>query len=138
MRDPLASLTEEAPLNHTILNATCLKDYIGIKVTDKVKKAIKADANYQEILKIVGTVSRKDIHSLGKNHPAKELQSIWGLVSKVTVGEGEDAVEVILVDSTRLYVPTSERASVLSLLHQAHTGITGLQRLPGSLSTGAA
>ena len=68
-------------------------------------------------------MSRKDIHKLSKGHPAKELQSIWGLVSKVTVGEGEDAVEVILVDSTRLYVPSSERVSVLSLLHRAHTGI---------------
>ena len=45
--DPLASLTEEAPLNHTILNATCLEDYIGIEVTDKVKEAIRANTGYQ-------------------------------------------------------------------------------------------
>ena len=112
--DPLSSLTEDPPLNHVIE---------VIEVTNKVKEAIKADPNNQAILEKVGVVSRKDIGNLPKAHPAKELQSIWGLVSKVTVGEGEDAVEVILVDSTRLYVPASERTSVLSLLHQSHTGI---------------
>ena len=107
--DPLSSLTEDPPLNHVISNMTGLDDYLGIEVTDKVKEAIKADPNYQAILEKVGMVSRKDIGNLPKAHPAKELQSIWSLVSKVTVGEGEDAVEVILVDSTRLYVPASER-----------------------------
>ena len=121
--EPLSSLTEDPPLNHVISNVTGLDDYLGIEVTDKVKEAIKSDSNYQAILEKVGEVSRKDIGKLPKAHPAKELQSIWGLVSKVTVGEGEDAVDVILVDSSRLFIPASERASVLALLHQSHTGI---------------
>ena len=102
---------------------TGLDDYHGVEVTDKVKEAIKTDPNYQAILEKVGTLNRKDIGKLLKAHPAKELQSIWGLVSKVTIGEGEEAVEVILVDNTRLYVPASERTSVLALLHHSHAGI---------------
>ena len=81
------------------------------------------DTNYQAILEKVGVVSRKDVGKLPKAHPAKELQSIWSLVSKVTMGEGEDTVDVILVDSSHIFVPASERASVLALLHQSHTGI---------------
>ena len=120
--EPLSSLTEDPPLNHVISNVTGLDDYLGIEVTDKVKEAIKSDSNYQAILEKVGEVSRKYIGNLPKAHPAKELQSIWGLVSKVTMG-GEDSVQVILVDNSHLFVPVSERASVLSLLHQSHTGI---------------
>ena len=121
--EPMSNLTEDLPIHHVISNVTGLDDYLGIEVTDKVKAAIKSDPNYQAILEKVGEVSRKEIGNLPRAHPARELQSIWGLCSKVTVGEGEESVQVILVDNTRLYIPTSERASVLSLLHQSHTGI---------------
>ena len=121
--EPMSNLTEDPPIHNVISNVTGLDDYLGIEVTYKVKAAIKSDPNYQAILEKVGEVSRKEIGNLPRAHPARELQSIWGLCSKVTVGEGEESVQVILVDNTRLFVPTSERASVLSLLHQSHTGI---------------
>ena len=81
--DPLESLQQDSPLNHSISNVTGLKPFLGVEVTDSIKEAIKTDDNYQEVLKAVGTYTRKYISNLPAAHPAKELASIWSLVSKV-------------------------------------------------------
>ena len=82
MTDPLESLQEDAPLQHSISNITGLEPFIGVEVSDSIKAAIRVDTSYQEILKVVGTVTRKYISHLPVGHLAKELASIWGLVSK--------------------------------------------------------
>ena len=57
--DPLKSLQEDAPLQHSIYNIMGLDPFLGVEVSDSIKEAIRVDANYQEILKAVGTITRK-------------------------------------------------------------------------------
>ena len=121
--DPLECLQEYAPLQHSILNITGLEPFICVEVSDNIKATIRVDTNYQEILKAVGMITRKDISHLPSGHPAKELTSIWGPVSKAKTGEDEDTVEVILVDSSRLYIPAAERRAMLDILHHPHQGV---------------
>ena len=86
-----------------------LEPFIGVEVSENIKAAIRVDTSYQEILKVVGTITRKDVSHLPAGHPAKELASIWGLVSKAKTGEDDDSVEVILIDSSRLYMVQQPR-----------------------------
>ena len=69
--DPLETLQQDSPLNHSISNVTGIKPFLGVEVTASIKEAIKSDDNYQEILKAVGSYMRKDISNLPAAHPAK-------------------------------------------------------------------
>ena len=121
--DQLENLQQDSPLNHSISNVTGLEPFLGVEVTASIKEAIKSNDNYQEILKAVGSYMRKDISNLPAAHPAKELASIWSLISKVKTGVEEDSEEVVLVNSSKLFVPVSQRKSLLNILHHPHQGI---------------
>ena len=76
-----------------------------MEVTTKIKDTIRADTSYQEVLEGIGKYTRKDILTLPAVNPAKELSSIWSLVSKAKAGTEEDTMEVVLIDSSKLFVP---------------------------------
>ena len=121
--DPLESLQQDSPLHHSISNVTGLEPFLGVEVTTKIKDAIRADTCYQEVLEAVGKYTRKDILTLPAGHPAKELSSIWSLVSKAKARNEEDAFEVVLIDSSKLFVPVSQRHDLFNILHRPHQGI---------------
>jgi len=54
--------------------------------------------------------------NLPPQHPGRELQSYW---DRLSVKEG-----LLLLDSQRIFVPFSQRARVLALLHRSHAGVT--------------
>ena len=76
--------------------------------------AAKADTGYQQIIKAI--IEVKNPKSLPSSHPGRQLSSVWHQLSV------DESLGLIIVDGQRIFVPKSQRQSILKKLHTAHCG----------------
>ena len=77
---------------------------------DDIQRAAIEDADYRRQFRAISM----RFQSVPKNHPARELQQVWGRLSTSN--------DLIVLDATRIFVPPQERANILKTLHISHCG----------------
>ena len=77
-------------------------------------KAAKEDIDYQKIIQALGKI--KNPKSLPLNHPGRQLNSVWSQLSV------DNTLGLIILNGNRIFVPKSERNSILNNIHAAHCG----------------
>ena len=90
---------------------------------DDMKAAALADSDYRECCKAIREVEVFD--DIPTSHPVRALKSFWGRLSVMH--------DLIVIDSTRIFVPTCERRNVLELMHRSHCGMVKMYQLSKSL-----
>ena len=73
----------------------------------------KTDIDYQLIIKAISEV--KCPKSLHTSHPGRQLSSVWSQLSV-------DKTGLVIVDGTKIYIPSPYRQTLLDGLHAAHCG----------------
>ena len=84
-------------------------------------QVMKVDLIYQRILNDVGSRSELGLRELPRDHPAQRLKQVWDSLGRCRLPDGN---EMIVVDSTRLFILEAARPEVLEHLHVAHLGVT--------------
>ena len=90
---------------------------------DDMKVAALADSDYRKCCQAIREVPNFD--DIPTSHPARALRSFWGRLSVTH--------DLIVIDSTRLFVPMSERRNILDLMHRSHCGMVKMYQLSKSL-----
>ena len=101
-------------------NVTHLDQQVGLQITRTVMVAVGEDALYQRVLQEVGVRSKRGLRELPRDHPAQALKQVWDSLGKIKMPNGE---EMMILDSTRLFIPAGAREEVLETLHIAHLGV---------------
>ena len=80
----------------------------------------KKDAGYQEALQLVenGAIAQ-EIQKLPRLHTARQLLHVWDLLGIASKGERK----LLVVNSTKVFVPQEARGEILKALHKSHMGI---------------
>ena len=108
-------------VHHSVNNTTHLDNTLRIQATLDVMQVVMEDLIYQRILKEVGSRSKLGLRELPRDHPAQRLKQVWDSLGRCRLLDGN---EMIMVDSTRLFIPEAARPEVLEHLHVAHLGVT--------------
>ena len=107
-------------IHQSVNNVTHLDQQVGLQITQSVMVAVGEDALYQRILQEVGVRSKRGLRELPRDHPAQSLKQVWDSLGRIQMPNGQ---EMMVVDSTRLFIPTKAREEVLETLHIAHLGV---------------
>ena len=75
---------------------------------------------YQRVLQEVGARSKRGLRELPRDHPAQSLKQVWDSIGRIKMPNGE---EMMILDSSRLFIPSGARQEVLETLHIAHLGV---------------
>ena len=75
---------------------------------------------YQRVLQEVGARSKRGLRELPRDHPAQNLKQVWDSIGRIKMPNGE---EMLILDSSRLFIPSGARQEVLETLHIAHLGM---------------
>lgn len=73
----------------------------------------KVDPDYQLVIQAVSKI--KNPKTLPNTQPGRQLSSVWHQLSI-------DQSGLIVVDCTRIFVPTKYRKNILKFIHAAHCG----------------
>ena len=101
-------------------NVTHLDTRISLQITASVMTAVREDVVYQRVLQEVGVRSKSGLRELPRDHPAQNLKQVWDFLGRLKMPNGE---EMLILDSTRLFIPSGARQEILETLHIAHLGV---------------
>ena len=101
-------------------NVTHLDTAVGLQITASVMVAVGEDAVYQRVLQEVGVRSKRGLRELPRDHPAQSLKQVWDSIGRIKMPNGE---KMMILDSSRLFIPSGARQEVLETLHIAHLGV---------------
>ena len=107
-------------VHQSVNNVTHLDPQLGLQITRSMMVAVNEDMVYQRILEEVGVRSKRGLRQLPRDHPAQALKQVWDSLGRVQMPDGK---EMVVVDSTRLYIPVKARDEVLETLHITHLGV---------------
>ena len=82
--------------------------------------SVRKDAIYQRVLQEVGVRSKRGLRELPRDHPAQALKQIWDSLGRLRMPDGE---EMLILDSTRLFIPSEAWQEIMETLHIAHLGV---------------
>ena len=101
-------------------NVTHLDISVGLQITASVMAAVGEDTVYQRVLQEVGARSKRGLRELPMDHPAQNLNQVWDSIGRLKMPNGE---EMMILDSSRLFIPSGARQEILETLHIAHLGV---------------
>ena len=82
--------------------------------------AVGEDTVYQRVLQDVEARSMRGLRELPRDHPAQNLKQVWDSIGRIKMPNGE---EMIILDLSRLFIPSGARQEILETLHIAHLGV---------------
>jgi len=91
---------------------------------DALFAAAAADPAYKAVADAVRVGTRPP--DLPPDHPARPYSSVWDSLS---LHNGKDGKVLIVLDTTRIVVPASERPRILRELHTSHSGLVKTKKL---------
>ena len=93
---------------------------VGLQITASVMAAVGEDTVYQRVLQEVGARSKRGLRELPRDHPAQNLKQVWDSIGRIEMPNGE---EMMILDSSRLFIPSEARQEILETLHIVHLGV---------------